>query len=464
MTGLYAGICGRWHIEPLSHQAEKRAEMHKRISLDRLFLPIESGIAGLNKKNLSLLMASMVFSSVWLMITTEAPFTGYLSYLGASDLQYGVMMSLPYLGAAFQLIGARLLERAHLKTKLYRCAGILKGFLWTAVGLLPLFHGCLDPIVFAMILCVGAAMFGALVNMTLTTLLGIVVPGGILGRYLSGRSRVGTAANLVFGLVVSLLLDHLLAPYNYVVVFSFAGLCCMADALIVGKVQELPANGLSKAAPKPIRAGRLLKDRAFRRYVGFWVAWNFSYYLASPFNAKYCLGPLGMSFTQFTVCCNYLYYAITLCSLPFWGSFIDRFGCRKTIYVAFSGIGAVSCLWLFAKPGQMLVPVLFYGLGGTVWCVVELLNQHMMISQTPEEGRQQYVAVYSTCALVLGQGMATLAGGVVMGAIHGWIGEGRLPVAGLALDKYQLLFILASFLRFFVILFLAPRLQEREKA
>ena len=116
--------------------------MHKRISLDRLFLPIESGIAGLNKKNLSLLMASMVFSSVWLMITTEAPFTGYLSYLGASDLQYGVMMSLPYLGAAFQLIGARLLERAHLKTKLYRCAGILKGFLWTAVGLLPLFHGC----------------------------------------------------------------------------------------------------------------------------------------------------------------------------------------------------------------------------------------------------------------------------------------------------------------------------------
>ena len=86
MTGLYAGICGRWHIEPLSHQAEKRAEMHKRISLDRLFLPIESGIAGLNKKNLSLLMASMVFSSVWLMITTEAPFTGYLSYLGASDL------------------------------------------------------------------------------------------------------------------------------------------------------------------------------------------------------------------------------------------------------------------------------------------------------------------------------------------------------------------------------------------
>lgn len=108
--------------------------------------------------------------------------------------------------------------------------------------------------------------------------------------------------------------------------------------------------------------------------------------------------------------------------------------------------------------------MLFYGLGGTVWCVVELLNQHMMISQTPEEGRQQYVAVYSTCALVLGQGMATLAGGVVMGAIHGWIGEGRLPVAGLALDKYQLLFILASFLRFFVILFLAPRLQEREKA
>ena len=66
------------------------------------------------------------------------------------------MMSLPYLGAAFQLIGARRLERAHLKTKLYRCAGILKGFLGTAVGLLPLFHGCLDPIVFAMILCVGA--------------------------------------------------------------------------------------------------------------------------------------------------------------------------------------------------------------------------------------------------------------------------------------------------------------------
>ncbi|MFR1358584.1 MAG: hypothetical protein ACLSBB_15340 [Ruthenibacterium lactatiformans] len=286
-------------------------------------------------------------------------------------------------------------------------------------------------------------MFGALVNATLTTLLGIVVPGGILGRYLSGRAAWHCRQSCVWSCGVFAL------DYKNFTIMSWCSVC---GAVLYGRCTDC-REGAGTAGKRAVQGAQTypgrqaFEDRAFRRYVGFWVAWNY-YYLASPFNAKYCLGPLGMSFTQFTVCCNYLYYAITLCSLPFWGSFIDRFGCRKTIYVAFSGIGAVGCLWLFAKPGQMLVPVLFYGLGGTVWCVVELLNQHMMISQTPEEGRQQYVAVYSTCALVLGQGMATLAGGVVMGAIHGWIGEGRLPVAGLALDKYQLLFILASFLRF----------------
>ncbi|MFR1358585.1 MAG: hypothetical protein ACLSBB_15345 [Ruthenibacterium lactatiformans] len=73
--------------------------MHKRISLDRLFLPIESGIAGLNKKNSVVAYGQHGVQLVWLMITTEAPFTGYLSYLGAGICSMGYDES-AYLGAA----------------------------------------------------------------------------------------------------------------------------------------------------------------------------------------------------------------------------------------------------------------------------------------------------------------------------------------------------------------------------
>ena len=168
-----------------------------------------------------------------------------------------------------------------------------------------------------------------------------------------------------------------------------------------------------------------------------------------------------MTFTQFTIGCNYLYYAVTIFALPLWGRFIDRFGCRNTVYVAFSAIGVIGLLWLFAEPGRLLIPVLFYGLGGTVWCVVELLNQHMMISQTPDEARHRYVALYSVFSMVFGQGMATLCGGAVMGLIDSAIGGGRLQIVWFELDKYQLLFTFACVLRFAVVLFLAPGLEKK---
>lgn len=414
------------------------------------------------RRNLSLLTAGMVFSSVWLMISTEAPFTGFLSALHASDFLYGLIMSLPYFGALFQLAGSGLLGRLRRKMALYRCAGIVRGLVWIVIGLAALLPAEMHPIVVVLLMGAAAAVSGALVNITLTTLLGLVVPEHILGRYLSARNRVGIIADLGCGFFISLLLDHILAPYNYVLVFGIAGLGSIADACITGHVAEPTGD----AAPQMRAAGRLplreiLHNKNFVRYVLFWVAWNFSYYLASPFNAKYCLGPLGMTFTQFTIGCNYLYYAVTIFALPLWGRFIDRFGCRNTVYVAFSAIGVIGLLWLFAEPGRLLIPVLFYGLGGTVWCVVELLNQHMMISQTPDEARHRYVALYSVFSMVFGQGMATLCGGAVMGLIDRAIGGGRLQIVWFELDKYQLLFTFACVLRFAVVLFLAPGLEKK---
>ena len=64
--------------------------------------------------------------------------------------------------------------------------------------------------------------------------------------------------------------------------------------------------------------------------------------------------------------------------------------------------------------------------------------------------------------MVLGQGMATLCGGAVMGLIDRAIGGGRWRILWFELDKYQLLFTFACVLRFAVIFFLAPRLQEKE--
>ena len=435
--------------------------MQKRFYSGLSLLPGDWSAEEPVRRNLSLLTASMIFSSIWLMISTEAPLTGFLSALHASDFVYGLIMSLPYFGALFQLPGSGILARLRRKTVLYRCAGIVRGLLWIAIGFTALLPAEKHPLAAVLLLASAAAVCGAFVTMTLTTLLGLVAPEHILGRYLSARNRVGVLADLGCGLLLSLLLDHIIAPYNYALVFGIAGLGSIADACIAGLVEE-PA-----VAPPPRRAGgpalrEMLHNRGFVRCVLFWVAWNFSYYIASPFNAKYCLGPLEMSFTQFTIGCNYLYYAVTIFALPRWGRFIDRFGCKNTIYFAFSAIGAIGMLWLFAKPGRLLIPVLFYGLGGTVWCVVELLNQHMMISQTPGEERHRYIAAYSVFSMVLGQGMATLCGGAVMGLIDRAIGGGRWRILWFELDKYQLLFTFACVLRFAVIFFLAPRLQEKE--
>ncbi len=416
------------------------------------------------ENNLKLFLYSMVFSSMWLMITTQSPLTGFLGYLDFTDFTYGFMMSLPYFAALFQILGSHFLNGMSEKKVLYVFPAMVRGVMWILIGIIPILPGRYSmPVIMGC--AVVAAVSGAFVNVTLTTMLGLIISGKIIGKYLAKRNRIGVMANLGCGLMVSLLLDHMIAPYNYMIIFGAAGICSLADASIIWKVKEgcvSKGKDIKENCHKEPTIRQMFSNSRFRGYVIFWVAWNFSYYIASPFNAKYCLGPLKMTFTQFTIGCDYLYYAVTITALPLWGTFIDRYGCKNTIKVAFTIISLLGFLWLGAKPYHILTPVLFYGFGGTVWCLVELLSQHMMISQTPASNRASYIAVYSALAMVIGQGLSILTGGAVMEMIDALIGNGHLTFGRIALDKYQLLFLFACLLRGMVLVLLLPLLKEEK--
>ncbi len=293
--------------------------------------------------------------------------------------------------------------------------------------------------------------------------MGEIVPQRSMGAYLSSRNRIGTAANLITGLLVSVILDTVCPPYNYSIVFFLAGMCGMIDAFWMARLKEPdnPAENGRTETRKTIRQifCSTLSKRKFRNYTFFWIAWNFSYMIASPFNSRYILGPLGISFTQYTVFCNFVYFSVSILTLPGWGRFIDRFGCKAAIYLSFGTTSLMGFLWLFSVPKSLLIPFVFHLLGGFFWGVIDLVNQHMMISQTPTENRQDYVAVFSMLTLVFGYASAILLSGLAMELLSG-LGN-TYTFLGLVIDKYQVLFIVASMLRLITLVAFVPIITEQ---
>lgn len=192
----------------------------------------------------------------------------------------------------------------------------------------------------------------------------------------------------------------------------------------------------------------------------FWILWNFSYMLCSPFFAYYILGEMQINFMTYTIGCLITSSLTSLIILPFWGKMIDRVGCKPVIKIAFAATGALGFIWILAKRGNPWIPVIFFIIGGFFWCVNDLASQHMLISQTPAKNKAAYIATFSVLTAVLGNAPATLVSGALLGLFEkATVLFGKSNGQPL-LDRYQILFIFASIIRILFIGIFADKILD----
>jgi MFS family permease len=288
------------------------------------------------RRELQLVTTAWVFGAGWLYLTTGAALTQFAKLLGLTPFGFGLLAALPFFGALFQIPASYFIERYGYRKPFFITAGILHRALWLVVAFIPwLFPASLrGPALIAVIAL--SWMAGQIIGPCWVSWMADLVPGPIRGRYFSRRSQVGQFVGLVVTLGIGFVLDQAARRGDVVLLRTLAaGLALAAAAGVSDFLFFIPVGDRPVRPPNPdATLGRMLReplrDRNFRRFVGWTSTLTFATGFMGQFAWLYVLDVAGMSNTQANAMLVLMPLVVVMMVGPLWGRAVDRFG-RKTI-------------------------------------------------------------------------------------------------------------------------------------
>ena len=384
---------------------------------------------------------------------------GLANVLGAGDLAFGILNGIPQAAALLQIPFSMLVGRTHHRKKYLLTFGLISRALWILFGLIPLVMPMAPQAVqlWTLIFLLGiSSCCSAAINPCWFPWFSDLAPMSIRARWLSYRDIVIAAANVIFGLFASWLLQTLPESIRYAIVFAIGGLVGMTDMLCFSGCEEKYSTPPARSHIKDVLRAAL-KHKPFVRLTLMWTAWCFTSNMVSAYMNRYSMNEMGLTFMQIMIFVTMAASLGTMLSGRTWGKLMGTIGGRQVMLIAC--IGTVLChgFYLFSTPGNVLPPLLANLLGAIFWTGSNLAANTLQLSATPEEGKASYIAIFSCTTCLVGTALGTVCGG----ALLEWLGGlGQITLLGGALDRYKVLVILAMVLRMAAVLLLVPRLKE----
>jgi len=356
------------------------------------------------------LRLSVAEGSAWALMVglAESYFIAIAAFLGATPLQFGLVVALPLaLGGLGPLTTIALLRWRPRRRPLAGAAVALQVVVLACLMVLlrrDLLH---VPQLIAGICLYQMAGQGA--GTAWASWYGDVVEAEKRGRWFSFRNRFSYASTCV-GLVGGGLIMHRLAPGGV----SAAG-SSRAFAVLLGlaAVFRLVSGALLLAAPEPqfrgllprrqvMLAARTRQGSQALRILLLGALFHFTIYWGSPFFAPYMLEQLHFTYLQYMAASLCVIMAKMAASLP-WGRTIDRHGARGVFLVSMFCIALVPLPWLWAKGLGMVI--LAQVVSGASWSGFEVGYLSLLLENSRSRERPYLFALQS-----LGNGWMQLAG------------------------------------------------------
>jgi len=224
-------------------------------------------------------------------------FAGYASALGAGELAFGLLNALPVLAGLLQLYVSYLASKTGKYKRLFLIGGVIQRASWIVIAFIPFLFPIEESRLFVLVVMVTlAAMAGSFAVISHMTLLSAVIPIEIRGRYVTTRQRVATAAALLFGLIIAVLLDNIPGFLGYTIVFGLGGIAGLIDILMFTRVDfsGIPHKPGGYSLKEGIKT--CFTSTRMRNYLIFWVLWCFAINLNGPFFNKYAVDVLQLSY------------------------------------------------------------------------------------------------------------------------------------------------------------------------
>ena len=351
--------------------------------------------------------------------------TGFALALGASRFEIGLMAAMPAVANVAQLLGACFIERTGHRKRV--CLGALTAsrLLWLLVLLAPLCvvgSGARWPI-WALLGLLGVSnALNAVGGVGWLSWIKDLVPETIRIGFLSRRNQIDTVLALSLSIVGGTFIDwwnqrHAASITGFVIVFAAAMLCGLVALPLMAAIPE-PAHEHDHRSRLPLRRllAAPLRDRNFRRLLGFYGSWNLAVNLSAPFFAVYMLECLELPFWFVTVLCT-LSAVCGLAANRFWTRLAEKFGHRPVVFLATLGDALYPLWWLLISPewAWLLIPV---HCSGVFSSPIAVGPNNIVLKLSPQKNASPYMAVFNA---VVGPvtALAAIAGGYLAGVFHG---------------------------------------------
>lgn len=418
-------------------------------------------------RTLRLLIGGVAGGVVWTNIVTGVAISGYLKALGASDFLYGLVMALPPLANAFQLLASYLLERTLKRRPMLLAFGLIQRLIWIPFALIPyLFPASAAALRLwaAVVMVLVSSVSGPFINVSFYSICSDVVPLRIRGRYFATRSRISTLAGMVMGFAIGALLDAMPGYTGYAVVFVIAGVAGALDiaSYAMMRLPPMAAPAVRHGLTQMLRP--VFSDRRYMRMVMALTAWMFSVQIVAPYFNVYMLENMRMSNFEITVACQIVSNFFLVLVVSRWGAALDSYGSRPVVTVAAFLTSFAPIFWTMIGPRMVWAVGLVNVLSGATYVAIDLGAQNLFMAQAKGDNRSMYIAVYFFFTQLIGLALGSTVGGWLLDNVLYRVEAYQLAIFATPISRYNLLFLLSGALRLMTVLCLLPGIYEEGAA
>lgn len=383
----------------------------------------------------------------------SAAMVGLAGLLGAGDMEFGLLVAIPQIAAILQIPFSMLVNKTG-KRKIYILTfGVISRLIWLLFGFLPLISGAPEsklPLYTLITLLGISSACGAAINVCWFPWFSELAPIRIRGRWLSYRDRIIAVAGLLFGLLVAYLLDVLPIESKYIVIFLVGGALGVMDMICFGFVREENVKPSNEKMLLRKNLGEIFRNKPFMRITAMWTAWCFTANLSGAYLTPYAMNVMHLDFLQITLFGTVAASLATVMIISKWGRAVDIHGSRNVMLVAGIGASITPIFYLLSTPGSIWPTLLHNVIGALFWSGTNLAANSMQLSNTPDENRPMYIAIFSCVTCLVGTALGTMFGGTLltMAQANNWF-AGKF-------DRYMALITLSVILRLGLTLILVP--------
>lgn len=390
----------------------------------------------------------------------EAYLSAFGIFLKGSTLQIGILSSIPqFIGAIFQMLGVKILERLKDRRKYIVSAALVQALLWVPLAFVPgmFYPSPTAPFVLLALIVVYYGVGGTITPIW-NSFIGDSVPQTRRGRFFGLRNAragfVTFCAVVCAGGILEWATRQGQTLWGYTAIFLLALLGRLLSVLWLSRHDNPEYHHRPEAYFSFYQFLKKAPRSNFAIFVFYVAMINFAVAFSGPYFSLYMLRDLHLSYWQFTtvIATSTLSQFVTL---QRWGPLTDTYGSKRILNICGWGISFAPVLWLFSSELWYLMLVQIFA--GLVWSGFMLATTTFMFDAVTPAKRARCAAYH---ALISGAFY-------VAGSTAGAYTEMHLPywfetIAPEWKPHSWLLgiFLLSSVMRFFITLFFIKRFRE----